>query len=135
MEVNDEDPFESLLFIEQRLQEEGYREGHGHGVAEGLKEAVEAGKANGQDVAWEIGYYLGFAQTWLRLLRTKPEPEEKKTKVLSALVGALQSFKILDIESTTEYRKAFSLLQAKYKQALALLKVPTAVKAKADLSF
>ncbi|CAI8058111.1 Protein LTO1 homolog [Geodia barretti] len=134
--MDEDDPFESLLFIEDRLQEQGYGEGRGHGVAEGLKEAAEAGKANGVDVGWEVGYYLGFAETWLRLLKTKPlEHEEKKIRVLSTLVEMLRSFRILDVEST-EFRRELSQLQAKYKQTLALLKVPlAAVKAKADLSF
>ena len=133
--MDEDDPFESLLFIEDRLQEQGYGEGRGHGAAEGLKEAVEAGKANGVDVGWEVGYYLGFAETWLRLLKTKPEHEEKKIRVLSTLVEMLRSFRVLDVEST-EFRREFSRLQAKYKQTLVLLKVPhAAVKAKADLSF
>ena len=121
---NDSEATEDLDFLDavNNIEAEHCQKGFHHGSniqKEKLsREGFQLGLSKGFEIGNEIGFYQAFAQTWLVIATTKEK------KVLQQLLKLTQEFPEHNSKEDTvvELKQA---LNAKFKQACAVLKLDT----------
>ena len=59
-----------------RFYDEGYQDGFSHGRIHGLIEGRALGREKGFEMWEELGFYEGFAKTWMAMLVKQGKPDE-----------------------------------------------------------
>ncbi|KAK3699105.1 hypothetical protein QZH41_008900 [Actinostola sp. cb2023] len=113
--ADEDDPFESLLFLEERCQKDGYTEGWAAGVEKGLSAGHKLGTEKGKELGSEIGFYSGFVKTWLILV---DKCEKKNPRVISLLKNLQVLINQLPLNDPTNESLFTDVekLRAKFKQ-------------------
>ncbi len=68
-----EDPFDSVLNLEEDLFEVAKRKGINEGKALGRLEGFDLGDKKGQELGAELGYYYGCANLWQAIGEVFPD--------------------------------------------------------------
>ncbi|XP_053883698.1 protein LTO1 homolog isoform X3 [Malaclemys terrapin pileata] len=125
--------------------QEGYAEGSHVGVIEGRRYGALHGAKIGSEIyicrvlyystllcisgnvsethLKEIGYYLGFALTWQRLLhRSAEEKPSKKIKALESLIGMIQKYPYED-PTYDKLHEDLEKIRGKFKQVCSSLNI------------
>lgn len=116
-----DDIFESVLFAEKNLQEQGKREGAAHGGRIGFLEGYCAGCQKGNSAGSEIGFMLGVCEAVLAL-REKFAVKGRTLKSVQSLLDSLKKFHFND-PTEENYVEDFEQLRTKFRQVCALLKL------------
>lgn len=124
--------FDEILFAEDRLVKDGYREGFQKGSTEGNLEGYHLGYHRGAEIGAELGYYLGVA---LATLNDKDKKlNEKLTVHLQEIIDLINKFpqtNVDDVDIKSELEKVKSL----YKKICSLLKLNATYPEIDQLSF
>lgn len=120
------DVFDNIVFIEEKLTEQGYSEGFKDGQSNGNSDGFHLGYHRGSELGAELGYYYGITSFYLQ---NKVEKDSKVAGILANLKQSLEQFPqtndencdILELANTirAQFRKACSLLKisGKYPEA------------------
>eukprot|EP01134_Creolimax_fragrantissima_P005764 CFRG5764T1 len=137
------DGMDSLLFLEDSFHNDGYQEGMEFGRKAAGEEARGYGLAKGDQLATELGFYRGFATTWLALLDSSyslsnTDSSNSGTPGGRSVVNANRAKRSLTTFKTTldnfsmtssitpdneELPKLYAKLRTKYRQCTSLLGV------------
>ena len=129
VEEDNDDFLDTVNNIEVETCQQGFDHGS-HIQKEKLsREGFQLGLAKGFEVGNEIAFYQSFAQTWLLVVKS---PREKK--VLEQLLKLAQAVPEENSKEDTllDLKQA---LNAKFKQASAILKLDTKSSAGSDISW
>ncbi|XP_028409173.1 protein LTO1 homolog [Dendronephthya gigantea] len=110
-----DDLFDSVVFLEENCQKQGFNDGFIEGEVKGWKQGYETGLLQGKQVGNEIGFYKGFVQTWLALYKNEGSKVQVKLEGL---------FKLLDQDWSDTARDLIPELEhvrAKFKQICSML--------------
>eukprot|EP00117_Sycon_ciliatum_P002651 scpid94114/ scgid7779/ Oral cancer-overexpressed protein 1; Tumor-amplified and overexpressed sequence 1 len=116
-----DDLFESVISLEEDLQQRGRIEGVEHGGKLGYAEGYVAGREKGSSAGSEIGFMVGLCETAL----SKAEEYQLKArtvKAVQALLDSIRSFPFAD-PSYDNYVEDFEKIRNKFRHVCALLKV------------
>ena len=116
-EVQEVDPFESLLFVEDSNSEKGLKDGEKASFHKHFSEGFSLGLVKGYEVGSEITFYKVFAKTWLTLTK-----EPKTEKLLKQLLKLAEEYPECNSKEDSNSRQS---LNAKFKQVCAVLKLDT----------
>lgn len=78
-----EDVLDDLTNLESKFYDEGYADGFAHGALHGLYEGRALGQEKAYELWEEVGYYEGFARTYLDLLPPAGGPAPRSSRALS----------------------------------------------------
>lgn len=113
------DVFDDIVFIEEKLTEQGYSEGFKDGQSSGNSEGFHLGYHRGSELGAELGYYYGITTFYLN------SKAEKTTKV----AGNLENLKILLEEfpqtndETCDIFELANVIRAQFRKVCSLLKI------------
>ncbi|XP_065916994.1 protein LTO1 homolog isoform X2 [Dysidea avara] len=136
-----DDPFDSILFPEDKFCKEGYEAGLDEGRQKGLAEGFAAGWQQGCKLGEEIGFFRGFAESWLETLTSGTSDllmDDRKLKVVYSSLKQLQKmaggFEICNI-NTDAFTTELSKIRAKFKQVVTQMGLKQFDFGKNELSF
>ena len=118
------DDFDKVVFMESRLQQDGYNEGFKTGKMTGYDDGFRLGLENGREIGREIGFYIGFVEMWLSLSQYDQSIKKRTEKILYQLKDMLNGFPLSSPEDITMQDKLTDI-RAKFKQVSSVLKLPT----------
>jgi len=115
--------FDGIVLSEDKLVEEGYKEGYQAGQKEGYSEGERLGRQKGGKVGTEIGFYLGFVEQWRQLL--KAEILDKRTEKVLVTLDKLEQVALNFPQENTkeELGDKLEVVRAKFKLVCSLLKI------------
>ncbi|XP_031552712.1 protein LTO1 homolog [Actinia tenebrosa] len=117
-----EDPFESLLFLEENCHKDGYNEGWIVGQGKGLSVGRGLGIDKGKEIGSEIGYYSGFVSTWLLLIDKSDKKGARVNTQLQNLNSLIDQLSITDPTDENLFAN-IEKVRAKFKKIISLLGV------------
>lgn len=112
------DVFDDLLFVEERLIEEGFKEGFNESSIQENTEAYHLGYHRGAEIGAEIGYYKGVVEYFLNSASTL---DKKHIEQLEVLNRNLDEFPKTNTENV-DFLAVFNRIRAQFKKLCALLK-------------
>ncbi len=117
-----EDPFDSVLFLDDNAVKKGHDEGRKVAVKRGEEEGRALGLQKGFEIGSEVGFYHGFAKTYLELEERGDKNIRRAKKQLQQLVVMAENFpqsnpKDEDLVNEVE------AMRAKFKHSCSLLKI------------
>ncbi|KIM35588.1 hypothetical protein M413DRAFT_449638 [Hebeloma cylindrosporum] len=83
---------ESLVNVEQTFYDEGYQNGFSHGRIHGLIEGRALGREKGFEMWEELGFYEGFAKTWMAVLVKQGKSDERASQHIRYLLDTISHF-------------------------------------------
>lgn len=120
-ERNINDVFEDILFSEERIIEESYRQGYSEGACEYTVEGYHLGYHRGAEIGSKLGYYKAFCEYNLCKPEIKRIPE-KTVKHLEQLQQHIDVFPHDNCEHVDLF-ESFEQIEALYKKICTQLKV------------
>jgi len=122
VKLDPDDMFDKVVFMENKLIQEGYNTGFSNGEEQGKLEGFALGIKHGREIGKELGFYKGFVKTWLLFISTD---KKRAVKLLEQLHQLLNEYNdSVNIEDETMQDKV-DIIRAKFKQVSSVLKVPT----------
>lgn len=116
------DVFNDLLFAEEHLIQEGFKEGYSKSSAEENIDAYHLGYHRGAELGSEVGFYSGFVDECLRFYKNQlPEPT-KTVKNLLALQNLIEVFPCENVEDV-DILALLDNIRAQFKKICAILKI------------
>nr|CAB3263567.1 oral cancer-overexpressed protein 1-like [Phallusia mammillata] len=133
-----DDPFDSIVMIENKACEEGYNKGFQEGKKMGYVEGTSLGKSKGSELAQELGVYYGICQCALNMHETEIISHKHQRRVVSqlkALINDIQGLVLQDnvhvlIASMDDIKSRFKKLESVLQ-----LKVDKTTSQSSKLSF
>lgn len=113
------DVFDDIVFIEEKLTEQGYSEGFKDGQSSGNSEGYHLGYHRGSELGAELGYYYGITTFYLN---HKVEKDSKVAGVLTTLKSLLEEFPQTNDEDCDIFELA-NAIRAQFRKACSLLKI------------
>lgn len=113
------DVFDDLLFVEERLIEEGYQEGFNVSSTQENTEAYHLGYHRGAEFGAEIGYYKQIVEYFLNL--DSVAHDKKLHEKIEALNLSLENFPKTNVENVDIFG-VFSRIRAQFKKICVVLK-------------
>ncbi|KAG9298909.1 hypothetical protein G9A89_015931 [Geosiphon pyriformis] len=116
---------DDLLQLENMFLDQGREDGLRDGKPSGIIEGRILGSKHGFQLAQEIGFYNGVAETWTHLIQQNPKVEckgfnERTVKHLNSLRELISQFPI-ENKHTVEVPELLERIRAKYKVVISLL--------------
>lgn len=152
MDINN--VFDQILLSEERISEEGYKQGFKKGVTEGNLEAYHLGKHcrhnltttktseiqklyfilpgfhRGAEIGAELGFYLGVLEN-----SKIPSPiNEKVAHLITQLKSIISSFPRVNCE-TVDLFESLNTIRTQFKKLTSLLKIKVTYPEKSQLTF
>lgn len=125
------DLFDDIVFIEEKLTEQGYSEGFKDGQSAGNSEGFHLGYHRGSELGAELGYYYGIA---LFYLENKVDQTSKVAGILQNLKVLLEEFPQTNDESCDIFELA-NTIRAQFRKACSFLKINGKYPDANDLNF
>eukprot|EP00128_Syssomonas_multiformis_P010762 Colp12_sorted_trinity150504_noHs@31202 len=120
MQTSD-DPFDDVLFLEERLQDEGWEEGLEAGRKVGEQEGRVLGWEKGLSLSKEVGFYYGSASLWKHVVEQNPQNwPSRLPAALTSLLSLIGQFP-LDNPRQEDLFELLEKIRAKHKQISSLL--------------
>lgn len=110
--------YDASFAQQNQHQQSGYQRGLNAGIESGWRDGFVFGLRKGAQIASEIGYYQGFAQTWIALLEQSDE-KQRKLKALHSLLELTQTFP--KENNDDDLMQKLVRLRAKFKQVNSLV--------------
>lgn len=98
-------------------QKLGFQEGYSAGEHKGWHDGYVFGLKEGAKIAAEIGYYHGFAQTWIEIL----QQQEDKQRQLHSLQSLLEMTTLFPRKNDEDCLVKLTKIRAKFKQVNSML--------------
>ncbi|XP_002121161.2 uncharacterized protein LOC100182681 [Ciona intestinalis] len=123
--LSEDDPFDSIVMIENRMMEQGFKNGVEEGKLVGLKEGESLGKSKGAEVAKEIAFYLGFCTSTLFILNQTENMSKTQHKALTVLNNMQTMLCRLEHEnvSMASVIENLEMTKSQFKQVTSLLRL------------
>ncbi|KAL1512524.1 hypothetical protein ABEB36_002105 [Hypothenemus hampei] len=115
------DVFEDILFSEDKIVEQGYREGFQIGVTQDNIEGYHLGYHRGAEIGSEVGYYQEFAEFHLSNCEKSKIPV-KIVKSLEFLQEDCKQFPKTNVEEVDIF-DSIEKIRGRYKKIAAQLKI------------
>ncbi|XP_037033016.1 protein LTO1 homolog [Bradysia coprophila] len=125
------DVFDNIVFIEEKLTEQGYSDGFKDGQASGNSDGFHLGYHRGSELGAELGYYYGITTCYLQ---NKVEKGSKVAGVLVNLKQSLEEFPQTNDENCDIFELA-NAIRAQFRKACSLLKINGKYPEADDLNF
>lgn len=126
--------FEDLLFTEDNLATEAFKDGFVKGQTEGNLEGYHLGYHRGAEIGAELGYYLGIANLYLSKFENDQAISDRKIENLTLLIDLIQNFPKLNADNI-DIIAEFDKIKILFKKTCALLKIDAAFPEVDQLSF
>lgn len=117
-----DDAFDSVVFLEERYYDKGFKEGYDDGKDKGLHDGRHLGLTKGCEVGGEVGFYLGFVSMWLETLQEGPNVKTRCIKLLETLKMMILELPVND-PTNQELFAGLEKVRAKFRQVCSLLGV------------
>ncbi|KAH8836057.1 DUF1715-domain-containing protein [Flagelloscypha sp. PMI_526] len=83
---------DSLVHLEQTFYDAGFKDGFDHGRIHGLIEGRALGREKGFEMWEELGFYEGFAKTWIQILQKQGRATDRAYTHASHLMESISQF-------------------------------------------
>ncbi|KAJ3277017.1 hypothetical protein HDV01_000069 [Terramyces sp. JEL0728] len=114
---------EDLIHLEEMFHEYGRLDGLQQGQKSGLLEGKLLGLEKGFEFAKEIGYYVGFSEHWIDIVKQNSDRYPERTlKQLDSLLELCLNFKTENNLNADPF-KLMNNARGKFKAVCSLLKV------------
>lgn len=125
------DVLDDLVFCEETLISDAYKEGWIKGKSEGNTEGYHLGYHRGAELGAELGYYFGICTS---LLNDKCNLSDKVRGHVETVVKLINDFPKSNTKDT-DILKEFEVVQALFKKVCSLQKINTGNTETDKLSF
>ncbi|EGN93763.1 hypothetical protein SERLA73DRAFT_63754 [Serpula lacrymans var. lacrymans S7.3] len=136
----DDFDLESLVHLEQTFFDSGHADGFEHGRIHGLIEGRALGREKGFEIWEELGFYEGFANTWLKIYTNQGRSEERAVHHIKHLLELISQFPSVNPSSQptpstpeVDISKLQAQIRSRYKAVCASLGVRPSMRA-ADIT-
>lgn len=103
-EVDIQEAFDYLLVCEDSFVYQAYEKGRVEGEKTGYQEGFDLGHKKGSDIASEIYFYLGFAETWVEsILKDSLEFCKIFQQLLEPCLSSMDSDVLLQLQNIAEH--------------------------------
>ncbi|KAJ6646660.1 putative methyltransferase-like protein 25 [Pseudolycoriella hygida] len=115
------DVFDDIVFIEEKLTEQGYSQGFEDGQSRGNSESFHLGYHRGSELGAELGYYYGITTFYLT---NKTDKSSKVTGILESLKLSIEEFPQTNDENCDIFELANGI-RAQFRKACTTIMIST----------